>query len=104
MAQEFNIRMDPKLAQPEGVKVPLAQQPPQNVLENFHEILQASLKQVNNMQQHADVLKQKTATGEIYDLHQVMVATEEARIALELTMQIRNKIIEAYQEISRMQV
>lgn len=96
--------MDPKLAMPDGVKTPLAQQSPQNVLENFHEILQASLKQVNSLQQSADVLKQKTATGEIYDLHQVMVATEEARIALELTMQIRNKVIEAYQEVSRMQV
>lgn len=104
MAEEFVIRMDAKLAQPEGTKVPLAKQEPQHVLETFQDLLQASLKRVDNLQQRAGILMQKTATGEIYDLHQVMVAMEEARIALELTMQIRNKVIEAYQEVSRMQV
>ncbi len=104
MAEEFIIKMDTRLAQPEGAKIPLSQQNPQNVIETFQDLLQASLKRVDNLQQRADVLMQKTASGEIYDLHQVMVAVEEARIALDLTMQIRNKVIEAYQEVSRMQV
>ena len=43
-------------------------------------------------------------TGKPVDLHQVMIAAEQAGLALQLTVQVRNKIIEAYQEISRMQV
>jgi flagellar hook-basal body complex protein FliE len=42
--------------------------------------------------------------GEVDDLHTVMIATEEARLSLELAVQVRNKCIEAYKEISNMQL
>ena len=42
--------------------------------------------------------------GEVDDLHSVMIATEEARISLELAVQVRNKCIEAYKEINNMQL
>jgi len=43
-------------------------------------------------------------TGEEIELHQVMLAAQKAELALELTLTVRNKVVEAYQEIMRMQV
>jgi flagellar hook-basal body complex protein FliE len=42
--------------------------------------------------------------GEITDVHQVMVAVEEANTAFSLMMELRNKMLDAYQEVMRMQV
>ena len=46
----------------------------------------------------------KLATGKIEDISQVTIAAEKASIALQLTMQVRNKVMDAYQEVMRMQV
>ena len=71
---------------------------------SFKEILQQSLQEVNDLQQDAQQKIQGLYTGEIKDLHQVMVAVQDADVAFRLTMQIRNKLVEAYQELMRMQV
>ena len=42
--------------------------------------------------------------GKIEDLHQVILAGEKAALALQMTLQVRNKVVEAYQELMRMQV
>ncbi|MGE5593351.1 MAG: flagellar hook-basal body complex protein FliE [Betaproteobacteria bacterium] len=76
----------------------------QATLEDFKEMLDSAIDTVNNLQRNADKLTQQLATGELKDLHQVMIAVEEVNVALQLTMQIRNKIVEAYQEVMRMQV
>ena len=47
---------------------------------------------------------EQMATGEIEDVHQVMIAVEQANTAMEFMLEIRNKIIEAYQEVMRMPV
>lgn len=49
-------------------------------------------------------MTEKLARGENVDLHQVMIASQKANITLQATIEIRNKVIEAYQEIMRMQV
>ena len=46
----------------------------------------------------------KLAAGEDVDLHQVMLSMQEADIAFQLALQTRNKLVDAYQEIMRMQV
>ena len=46
----------------------------------------------------------KLAAGELEDISQAVVASEKADIALQLTLQVRNKVVDAYQEIMRMQV
>ena len=46
----------------------------------------------------------KFATGESENLHELMIMLEEAKLALDLTVEVRNKAIEAYQELTRMQV
>ncbi len=71
---------------------------------SFADYLREAFNEVNDLQLKADRITRQFFAGEVEDLHQVMIATEQANLALQLTVQIRNKIIEAYQEISRMQV
>lgn len=81
-----------------------AESAPGEVLEKFGEILKENLNQVNQLQVDAEKAVQTYAVGGPVELHQVMIATERSGLALELTMQIRNKLLQAYQEISRMNV
>jgi len=76
----------------------------QKTLEDFREMLCNAIDTVSDLQGNANELVQQLATGRTRDLHEVMIAVEEVNLALQLTMQIRNKIVEAYQEIMRMQV
>ncbi len=71
---------------------------------SFADTLQGFMKDVNKMQNRADQSIEKMVAGEITDVHQVMVAAEEANIAFNLMMEIRNKILDAYHELMRMQV
>lgn len=71
---------------------------------NFSDILKNELDKVNDIQLSAEQATQDLLTGKATDIHQVLIATEEARLSLELAVQIRNKLVDAYQEISRMQI
>lgn len=71
---------------------------------SFKDLLEKSLGEVNDLQSEAEEKISKFATGEVSDVKDVMVAVEEANLAFQFTLQIRNKIVEAYQEISRLQV
>lgn len=71
---------------------------------SFADVLRQSLDKVNELQAHADESIQKLATGETKNLADVMVAVENAGVAFQFTMQVRNKIVEAYQELMRMQI
>ena len=66
---------------------------------SFTDVLSSVFNDVNQMQHNADQSVQKLATGEITDVHQVMVAMNEADVAFKLMMEIRNKLISAYREI-----
>lgn len=70
----------------------------------FGSILSEALENVNEMQLEADKMTQQYLTGENTDIAAVLLATEKANLALQLTVQVRNKIVEAYQEISHMQL
>ncbi|MBC7324544.1 MAG: flagellar hook-basal body complex protein FliE [Moorella sp. (in: Bacteria)] len=74
------------------------------VAASFRELLAAKLGEINTLQQQADALAQEYLAGQVEDVHQVMLALEQANLSLQLAMQVRNKVIEAYQEISRMQI
>jgi len=71
---------------------------------SFANVLQDSLKQVNTLQGEADRAIESLATGGPATLHDTMLAVEKAELSFKLMMQVRNKIVEAYQEILRMQV
>lgn len=71
---------------------------------SFGDLLHRSLTEVNDLQLQADASIERLARGEIQDVHQVMIAAEEAGVAFELVMEIRNRLMEAYQELMRMGV
>ncbi|HBG76697.1 flagellar hook-basal body complex protein FliE [Eubacteriales bacterium mix99] len=71
---------------------------------DFGSVLKEELNKVNDMQIKADEASRQLVTGEAKDIHSVLLAAEEARLALEVTVQIRNKLIESYQEINRIQL
>lgn len=77
---------------------------PYEAQKSFASVLKQSIEKVNEAQIQSDTMTQKLALGENVDLHQVMVASQKASVSLQATMEIRNKVIEAYQEIMRMQV
>jgi len=71
---------------------------------SFAHVLQDSLGQVNSLQNQADQAIESLATGGPATLHDTMLAVEKAELSFKFMMQVRNKIVEAYQEILRMQV
>lgn len=71
---------------------------------SFKETLFEALNQVNKLQAESSKATEQLAKGEIDNLHDVMIAGQKASIALTATVEVRNKVIEAYQEIMRMQV
>ena len=71
---------------------------------SFSNLLKESIDKVNNMQIKSDEMTEKFALGEIDNIHEVTVAAEKAKTALNLTLSIQNKIVDAYDEIMRMQV
>ncbi len=71
---------------------------------SFSETLQSALSETNRLQLDAGTQLERLVAGEDVDLHEVMVSAEEASLAFDLMMEIRNKLIEAYQEIQRMGV
>ena len=71
---------------------------------SFGEFLSDSLKEVNTLKKQSEVANMKLAAGQVEDISEVVIAGEKAAIAVQLTMQVRNKMVEAYQEIMRMQV
>lgn len=76
----------------------------QGIGKDFAAFLQESLTQVNQLQNQSDKLTQQFISGELSDVHSLMIAAEKASLGLQLTVQVRNKMIEAYQEMMRMQV
>lgn len=68
----------------------------------FGEILNKAIDQLNQVQLKSEEAKLKFVTGEIQDIHQVTIAMQEAKIAMSLAVEVRNKVVEAYQEVSRM--
>jgi flagellar hook-basal body complex protein FliE len=62
------------------------------------------IDQVNDKLVNAEQQVRRLAVGDVDNLHQVMINLEEAKLDFQLTMQIRNRVLDAYQEILRMQV
>ncbi|TFZ39915.1 flagellar hook-basal body complex protein FliE [Soehngenia longivitae] len=71
---------------------------------DFRAVLNEQLNKLNDKQVEADNYISDLISGNDVDLHQVMIATEEARLSLELAVQIRNKVVEAYKELNNMQL
>jgi flagellar hook-basal body complex protein FliE len=70
----------------------------------FADTLKEAVQNVNQLHLEADRKAQELATGKTDDIAGVMIASEKADVALRAMVQVRNKIIDAYQEIMKMQV
>ena len=71
---------------------------------DFGDFLKTAIQSVNENQKASDVATEKLINGGDIELHDVMIASQKANITLNATLEIRNKVVEAYQEIMRMQV
>jgi flagellar hook-basal body complex protein FliE len=70
----------------------------------FQDFLSESLKNVNDLQLEAEKKNLLLATGKIENIHDVTIASEKAKVALDLTLAVRNKVVDTYREMMRMQV
>lgn len=77
---------------------------PSEAQQNFSNILKKSIENVNQMENISDDKTEALSKGQIDDLHEVMITAQKASITLETTVQIQRKVIDAYNEIMRMQV
>lgn len=75
-----------------------------NPLASFQEFFADAVAQTNGVQMQAQEAQRRLLVGESDDLHGVMIAMEKAGLAFQLTLSVRNKVIEAYQEVMRMQI
>jgi flagellar hook-basal body complex protein FliE len=77
---------------------------PYEAQKSFASVLKQSIENVNQAQIKSDTLTEKMARGENVDLHQVMIASQKATITVQAALEVRNKVVEAYQEVMRMNV
>jgi flagellar hook-basal body complex protein FliE len=74
------------------------------VTKQFSERINEMLDNVNQSQLDAGEIANKFAKGELEDIHDVIIASEKASVGLDLVLEVRNKLIDAYREVMRMQV
>jgi flagellar hook-basal body complex protein FliE len=71
---------------------------------SFGEQLSRAIQEVDQLQTRRDTMVEGMVRGEKIEVHEIMTAAEEAQLAFELMLEVRNKLLESYQEIMRMQV
>jgi len=71
---------------------------------SFGRILNNALNEVNELQVESENYDKLLATNQVSNLHEVTIAAEKADIAMQITLTVRNKIVDAYKEIMRMQI
>jgi flagellar hook-basal body complex protein FliE len=72
--------------------------------ESFCDYLKKGMTKVNELQLQSEQEVRKLVTGDVEDISQVVVAVEEAEIALRLFVEIRDKLVDAYQQLARIPV
>jgi len=72
--------------------------------DSFGSVLKNAISAVNDSQIASDKMTDKLVNGENVELHDVMISAQKANITLNTALQVRNKVVEAYQEIMRMSV
>ena len=74
------------------------------VQKSFADQLQQAVLEVDNLQTNRQDMVEGMVSGEVTEVHDVMVAAQESQLAFELLLEVRNKLLEAYQEVMRMSV
>ena len=71
---------------------------------SFLDTLKEKLDKINDDQLAAESVTEAFIKGDDVDIHEVMLVGEEAKLSLQMAVQVRNKLVEAYQELNRMQL
>ncbi len=72
--------------------------------DNFGDLLKNAIESIENLQKEAGESQDKLIRGEAAELHQVMIAAEKAGLSFDLLLEIRRRLIDAYQELIRMPI
>ncbi len=72
--------------------------------DDFSSFLKESIKEVNKLQKEGDKAMSDIATGSVKDLHQAAIAIDKAELSMKLMLEVRNKALNAYKELSRTQM
>jgi len=102
MAGQMIGQINPNLQLPEIAKPRPSGKPEEGA--SFGDVLKSAISTANELQKQSDAEIQKLMAGETQDLHTTMIAVQKADLSFQMMMQVRNKIVQAYQEIMRMQV
>ena len=78
--------------------------PPRTAASGFQSLLTDAVARVDQVQQNAKTTVDRFLSGEDEEVHKVALAAQEAEIKFDLFLQIRNKVVSAYQEVMRMQM
>lgn len=76
----------------------------ENIAGTFGEFLNNAMSKISELERRSNYIAEEFAAGRTDNIHEVMIAAQKVDIALQFTMQIRNKILDAYTEIMRMQI
>lgn len=98
----LNALLPQGIESPSGATLPAGSKPEGSG--SFSEILKNALSDVNNAQHEAAEATQQMLSGETQDIEAVMIALEKANVSLNMMLEVRNKILEAYQEVMRTQL
>ena len=89
---------------PQASKAGISSSTPQKSGQSFVDLLKDGIKEVNDTQKVADKKAADIATGKSGELHEAMLSASQAELTFNLMVQMRNKALEAYQDIMRMPV
>ncbi|MBI3393626.1 MAG: flagellar hook-basal body complex protein FliE [Nitrospirae bacterium] len=102
-----DLTINPMVIKPPGASAPgsagaVSDAPPAG--KGFGEFLAESIQKVSEIQQDADRRAAELVAGKPVSVHETMIAVEEASLSFKLMMQIRNKVVQAYEEVMRTQI
>lgn len=71
---------------------------------SFGDVLNNAINSVDQTEKESINMMQKLATGEVDNIHEVFLATQKAELTLNMALEVKNKVVEAYKEIMRLQL
>ncbi|MDJ0838075.1 MAG: flagellar hook-basal body complex protein FliE [Acidobacteriota bacterium] len=97
----MSIEFNPLLPHPDLRRTPTQMDDKPGDGASFSDVLKSAIKEVNKLQNDSDQKISSLLRGESQDLHGTVLAVQQADTSFKMMMQVRNRIVEAYKEISR---
>lgn len=96
--------IDPQMLRAVAQESPLAKAAPQGDGNGFKDLLTDLVKDADQTQKASDATMQDFLSGKTQDAHEVMLALNKADLSFRMMLEVRNKLLDSYQEVMRMQV